>query len=132
MLGKEPEVAPKWGDRYVNAEILLLRGDTMARGWVVCQKHDASGNPIGRSNQNPILDMHLYEVEYPGGEMTELATNIIAESMYAQCDVNRNEYLLLEAFINHRKSGSALSAEDQKTVMKGQSLRKSTASSTSW
>ena len=32
MLGKEPEVTPKWGDRYVNAEILLLRGDTMARG----------------------------------------------------------------------------------------------------
>ena len=81
MLDEEPEVTPEWGDQYVNAEILLPRWDKMARGQVICQKHDANGNPIGRSNQNPILDTHLYEVEFPGGEMTELAANIIAESM---------------------------------------------------
>ena len=51
--------------------------------------------------------------------MTELATNVIAESMYAQCDVNGNEYLLLEAFIDHQKNHSALSVEDQKVVIKG-------------
>ena len=27
-----------------------------------------------------------------GEETTELASNIIAESMYAKCDVDRNEY----------------------------------------
>ena len=32
-----------------------------------------------------------------------MAANIIAELMYAQCDVDGNEYLLLEAFVNHRK-----------------------------
>ena len=95
----------------------------MARGQVVCQKHDADGNQIGRSNQNTILDTCCYEVEFPGGE--ELATNIIAESMNAQCDVNGNEYLLLEAFIDHRKNGSSLSVEDQKVVIKRQeTLRK--------
>ena len=46
------------------------------------------------------------------GEITEFAANIIAESMYAQCNVDGNEYLLLEAFINHRKNGSALSVKD--------------------
>ena len=51
--------------------------------------------------------------------MTELVANIIAESMYAQCNVDGNEYLLLEAFINHRKNGSALSVEDQKVIIKG-------------
>ena len=51
--------------------------------------------------------------------MTELVANIIAESMYAQCDFDRNEYLLLGAFIDHRKNGSALSEEDQKVVIKG-------------
>ena len=81
MLDEEPEVTPEWGDQYVNAEILLPRWDKMARGQVICWKHDADGNIIGRSNQNPILDTHLYEVEFPGGEMTELAANIIAESM---------------------------------------------------
>ena len=80
---------------------------------------DADGNPIGRSNQNPILDTCLYEVEFPGGQMTDLAANIIAESMHAQCDVDGDEYLLLEAFIYHRKNGSALSVEDQKVASKG-------------
>ena len=60
--------------------------------------------------------------------MTELAANIIAESMYAQCDVDGNEYLLLEAFVKHWKSGSALSVKDQKAVITGrETLRKSTA-----
>ena len=27
MLDEEPEVTPKWRDQYVNAEILLLRGE---------------------------------------------------------------------------------------------------------
>ena len=100
----------------------------MARGQVVQWKCTADGNPIGRSNQNPIWATCLYEVEFPGGEMTELAPNIIPESMYTQCDVDRNEYLLLEAFVSHRKNGSALSVDDQMVVVKKQeALRKSTA-----
>ena len=92
----------------------------MARDHVVHHKCDADSNPIGRSHQNPILSTHLYEVEFPKREMTELASNIIAKSTYAQCDVDGNEYLLLEAFVNHRKNGSALSIEGQKMVVKGQ------------
>ena len=45
--------------------------------------------------------------------------SIIIESIYAQCDVNRNKYLLLESFFNHRKDDTALSVEGQKTVVKG-------------
>ena len=90
----------------------------MTRGQVICQMHDVNCNPIGRPNQNWILDTCLYEVEFPGGEMIELAAIIIAESTYAQCDVNGNEHLLLEAFVDHRKNRSILSVEDQKVVIK--------------
>ena len=82
-MDKEPEVTPEWGDQYVNTEILLPREGRMARGQVVCQKHDADGNLLGRSNHNPVLDTLLYAVELPREEITELAANIIAESMYA-------------------------------------------------
>ena len=83
---------------------------------------------MGRSNKNLILNTHLYEVEFPGKEMTKLVPNIMSESMYAQCDVNGNEYSLLKAFINRRKNGSALRVEDHEVVIKGQeTLRKSTA-----
>ena len=109
----------EWEDQYVNAEILLLKGDKLARGQVVHWKHNANGNQIVRSNQNPILDTCLYEVEFPEGEMTKLVANIIAESMYAQCDIVENEYLLLDAFINHGKNGLALGVDDQKVVIKG-------------
>ena len=61
-------------------------------------------------------------------KITELSGCIITETMHAQCDINRNEYLLLEAFINQIKDGSALSGEDQKIIAIGQeALRKSTA-----
>ena len=58
----------------------------------------------------------------------ELAANIIADSMYAHCDVNGNEYSLLYSFLDHRKNGLAFSVEDKKIVVKGQeTLRRSTA-----
>ena len=39
---------------------------------------------------NPIMDTRLYQVEFNGGEVTELTNNVIAESMYAQCDADGN------------------------------------------
>ena len=65
------------------------------------------------------MDACLYKVEFSEGDITELVTNIIAESMYAQCNSNGSEYLLLEAFVYHRKNGSALSVENQRRVVKG-------------
>ena len=82
MLDEEPEVTPKWGDQYMNAEILLPKGDKMARDKMVHHKQDANGNPIGRSNQNSILVTFLHEVKFPGEEITKLAANMIAELMY--------------------------------------------------
>ena len=55
--------------------------------------------------------IHISEVEFPGREVTELAVNIIIESMNAQHDVDVNEYFLLELFIDHRENGSAFSVE---------------------
>ena len=42
-------------------------------------------------------------MEFPRGEITKLAANFISKFMYVQCDVDRNEYLLLESVIDHRK-----------------------------
>ena len=97
ILHEEPEVTPEWGGKYLNTEILLLRvlftkwraflildeeleatpgvggqifkcrdttteEDKMARGQVVHHKCYAKSSPIGTC---------LYEVEFPGGEITE-------------------------------------------------------------
>ena len=91
----------------------------MARCQVVCQKQDADGNPIGRSNQNSILDISLYEADILGERLQSW--------LQTSCRVNvcpmwfdGNQYLLLEAFVDHRKNGSTLSVEDQMIVDKGE------------
>ena len=71
-----------------------------------------------------LYQIHCYKVEFPGGDITELAANIIAELMYVQCDVDGNEYLLLELIVDHRKD-LALSVEDQKVVVKWRETLKS-------
>ena len=124
---EELDATPEVGDSYVNTEVMLSRGDRMARGKVVRRKRDAEGNPIGRANNNPILDTHQYEVQFADGEVTELTANAIAEAMFAQCDEDGNEYVLFDSFVDFRRDGTALSLADQKVVVKGRpSLRRTT------
>ena len=47
---------PEIGNNYLNMELMLPRGGTLARGRVTERKHDHKGNVIGISNTNPILD----------------------------------------------------------------------------
>ena len=78
------------GDHYIGTEILLPRGDKMARGHVVAHSNNASENMMGRAHMNPILYISMYQVEFIGGEVTELTANVIAEAMYTLCDTEGN------------------------------------------
>ena len=60
--------------------------------------------------------------------MTELEGIIITGLIHAHCEIDVNEYQLFGSFVYHRKNDSALSAEDEKVVVKGrETIRKSTA-----
>ena len=65
------------------------------------RSQDANQNVIGRSHTNPILDLRKYQVEFAGGKVTELSINVIAESMYTQCNLDGNEYLLIDVLVNY-------------------------------
>ncbi len=84
VVGELP--TPEADDNYVNASLMLPRGNALVRRTVIGQKRDAQGNPIGNSNTNPILDSRVYPVEFEGGDVCELTANVIVESMYASCD----------------------------------------------
>ena len=56
----------------------------------------------------PILDTRLYKVEFTDGRMAEFSANAIAEHMYAQCDPDGNQYLLLDVITNHQKDSNAV------------------------
>ena len=60
QLAEELEPMPEVSDHYIGAEILLPRGDQMARGHVMARSRDARGKVMGRFHTNPILDTRMY------------------------------------------------------------------------
>ena len=74
--------------------------------------HYAHGNVLGRAHANPILDTRMCQVAFAGGYVTELTANITVESMYVQCDADRNENLLLDFLIDYEKDDKAISISD--------------------
>ena len=73
---------------------MLPRSNSLARGTVIGRKRDARSDPIGNANANPIMDSRFYHVEIDDSDICELTANVIAESMYASCDADGNEYIL--------------------------------------
>ena len=110
------EVTPKAHDNYVDIDLFIPKGGTMSRGHVTARKRDAYGNPKGRANDNPILDTREYTVTFEDGDVTELTANLIAESMYAECDLDGNQYVLLDSIIDHQRRDTTLRLSDQTVV----------------
>ena len=122
-------VTPEQGDNLINAEVEIPRGGILTKGRVVSRKRDIHGNPIGRANDNPILDTRTYVVQFSDGDELDLNANMIAEAIYAQCDPDGNQYILLDALIDHRHNHKAVQLADQTVITAdGKSYRrKSTA-----
>ena len=47
---------------------------------------DQEGRPVGRPQDNPLLDHRKYEVEFLGGGTEIITSKIIAENLLAQVD----------------------------------------------
>ena len=127
-LGVDVELpTPEVGDNYVNASLMLPRGNSLARGTVIGRKRDACGDPIGNANANPIKDSRVYRVEFDDGDVCELTANVIAKSMYASCDADGNEYILFDSFVDYKTNSKAFTKDTQRIVHNGRnSLCRST------
>ena len=90
----------------------------MSRRRATGRKRDIDGNTAGRASDNTILDTRDYTVYFEDEELTELNSNVIAKPMYAQCDPDGNQYVLLDDIIDFRKTNPALSIEHQKIFVK--------------
>jgi hypothetical protein len=112
----DAEVTLEIGDNYLSAELMLPKGGLMVKGRVTAHKRDRDGNPVGRANDNPILDTDSYIVDFDDGDQTELTANMIAESLYLQCDPDGNQYVLLEEIVNHQHLPTAIELSNQKII----------------
>jgi hypothetical protein len=74
-------------DQYVGAHVRVPIGNEIGSGKVLRRKHEMDGTVRGRANENPMLDTRAYEIEFPDCRSGEYTTNVIAENMYSQCDI---------------------------------------------
>ena len=125
---KEADIpTPEIGDEYLNAQVSLPHHGQKITGRVKARKRDADGNLQGTRHENPILDTRVYEVEFPDGEVTALAANVIAENMWAQCDMDGTQHLLLEDIVDYRTTEEAVKHADRYVTIRGrQHPRKTT------
>ena len=93
-----------YDNRYLNMELAVPRGDNPNPQYARVTKRlrDTDGVPIGTANENPILDSHMYEVEYQDGTKASLVANYIAENLFAQVDQEGNRHVLLDELIDYR------------------------------
>jgi hypothetical protein len=63
---------------------------------------DNFGDAIGKANPNPILDTWLHVLEFQDSAEAEHSANVIAEKMWAQCNVDGNQHQLMDAIVNHK------------------------------
>jgi hypothetical protein len=82
---------------------------------------DANDNPVGRANNNPILDSMLYVIEFPDGESLEYAVNIIAESIYSQVDDEGRQQMRLNKIVDHQTDEDAVTINDGYVIHNGRS-----------
>jgi hypothetical protein len=109
-INKESDVTTY--DQYVGAHVRVPVGNEIKSGRVTRRKHDLDGTMRGRENANPMLDTRNYEIQFPDGRSDEYTANVIAENMYAHCDIEGRHINLMEGIIDHKTDGNAVAPAD--------------------
>ena len=122
-----------YDDRYLNMELVVPRGDNPNPQYakVIKRLRDADSIPIGMANENPILDSHMYEVEYQDGMRASLVANYIAENLFAQVDQEGNRHVLLDEIIDYRVNGHEVKLQDA-FITTGTGMRRRRETTIGW
>jgi hypothetical protein len=59
-----------------------------------------------------MLDTRTYLIEFPDGLSDEYTANMIAENMYAQCDIESRQYNLMEGIVDRKTDGHSVEPAD--------------------
>ena len=89
-------------DMFINAEISLPQGEKLSMGKVIRRAVDAQGKLIGTYSDNPILNSHVYEVEFPDGDVKEFVANVLEENCMMQVDSNGHHSQFLDCITDVR------------------------------
>jgi hypothetical protein len=98
-------------DQYVGASVKLSIGNQVQTGKVTGRKRRLDGVARGKAIANPILETRTYNAKFPDGHSEEYTANIIAENMYAQCDEEGNQFLMLQDIVGHNTDGHTVECD---------------------
>jgi len=62
------------------------------------------------------MNSRVYRIEFDDGYVCELTANVIAESMYASCNADGNEYILFDSFVDYKSNPKAVTKDNQRIV----------------
>ena len=60
-------------------------------------------------------------MDFTNGEVIDLTDNIVSDSMYVQCNKVGNDILLLDSFVDYKKTERALSLQYQNLTVNSKS-----------
>ena len=96
----------------------MPQGENQIIAKVIARKRDADGAPVGKRNNNPILDTGVYKEQFPDGHTEEYAANIIAESLYSTVDDEGKTYFIMKEIVGHKSTCAALVGDEQFIISK--------------
>ena len=112
MPDQDDAPTPEETDEYINVQVLLPRGDGYQRAKIEKRKRTVEGELIGQRHSNPVLDTRGYVARFPDGTCTDVSANVVAASLFDNCDENGNEFRMLKEIIDHRSDETAVAEDD--------------------
>jgi hypothetical protein len=97
-------------DQYVGASLQISIGDEVHTGKVTGRERGLDDVARGKASANPITDIRTFNVRFPDGHSEEYTANVIVENMYAQCDEDENQFLMLQDILDTKLMGKYWSA----------------------
>ena len=76
------------------------------------------GRTAGSYTSNPLLNSIIYEVEFSNGQVKEYATNVLAENMLSQVDLEGYSTTILDGIIDFKKDESVVNKADRFLITK--------------
>ena len=90
-----------------------------------------NGNIIGTFDENPVLTLLVYDVEFPDGAVKHYSVSVIAENVLSQVDLIGFYTQVLYKIVLHRKLVNAVSMKDA-YVTTNRGVRKLRYTTISW
>ena len=118
-------------DLMIGIEVALPHGeeDKQKLCKILRRSVDNDGQTTGVYDENPALNTMIYDVQFEDGRIQKYAANIIAQNVLEQVDNEGNYAERIEAVLDHRRQGNAVSKGKMYVTMRDgrKKLRQSTA-----